>query len=233
MRYFTRAVAASLPLFLLGCSDSSSKKAGDSALGGVEVNTEWVPLSSLDNWRVYGTNVGPTAWYSTDSTIEKGDIAEDIVSRREYGDFELAWEWKLQAGGNSGFFYRATEEYDKVYWSAPEFAIVDNAGHPDGSNPLTTAGAAHSLYAPSANVVKSAGEWNSSRILVRGNHVEHYINDTLIVSYEYGSDDFLTRVAASKFADRPQFAKASRGLIGIQGDHNGEFVIKNLRIREL
>jgi hypothetical protein len=189
-------------------------------------------LVSLENWRGYRTQAAPVGWSANDSIITKSGVGQDIVSRATYTDFELAFDWMLDAGGNSGIFYRATEEYDKIYWSAPEFALLDNARHPDGRNVLTTAGAAHSLYAPPPGVVRPAGEWNATRVVVRGTHAEHWLNGQKVVEFDYGSPDFDARVAKSKFAVWPNFAKAKSGLIGIQGDHTGVLSIRNMRIRE-
>ena len=214
-----------------GSSDSSAPSAIQS---NAMANTDsaWRSLVSLDNWRGYRTQSAPTGWSANDSIITKSGVGQDIVSRETFTDFELAFDWMLDAGGNSGIFYRATEEYNKIYWSAPEFALLDNARHPDGRNPLTTAGAAHSLYAPPPGVVRPAGEWNETRVLVRGTHAEHWLNGQKVVEFDYGSPDFNARVAKSKFAVWPNFAKATRGVIGIQGDHIGVLSIRNIRIRE-
>jgi hypothetical protein len=188
---------------------------------------------SLDNWRGYRTQTAPTGWSVKDSILTKSGVGQDIVSRDTFADFELEFDWMLDPGGNSGVFYRATEEYEKIYWSAPEYALLDNARHPDGRNPLTTAGGTHSLYAPPSGVAREAGQWNSTRIVVRGTHAEHWLNGQKVAEFDYGSADFNDRVAKSKFARWPNFAKSSRGLIGIQGDHRGVISIRGMRIREL
>lgn len=163
----------------------------------------------------------------------KRGVGKDIVTRKSYTDFELVFDWMLDARGNSGLFYRATEEYDKIYWSAPEYALLDDARHPDGKDVITSAGAAHSLYPAPRGVVHEAGTWNATRIVVKGTHVEHWLNGQKIVDYEYGSSDFNERVAKSKFARWPNFAKATSGVIGLQGDHGGVLSIRGMRIRPL
>lgn len=192
----------------------------------------WRSLISLDNWRGYQATAVPAGWSASGNLLTKTGVGQDIVSRDTFTDFELELDWMLDARGNSGIFYRATEEYNKIYWSAPEYALLDDARHPDGRNVLTSAGAAHSLYAPPRGVVKEAGQWNSTRIVVRGSHVEHWLNGQKVADFDYGSPDFTERVAKSKFGRWPNFAKARRGLIGIQGDHGGVLSIRNLRIRE-
>lgn len=195
-------------------------------------NGQWRSLVSLDNWRGYQATTVPPMWSVNGNILTKSGVGEDIVSRDTFKDFELEFDWMLNPGGNSGVFYRATEEYNKIYWSAPEYALLDDARHPDGKNVITSAGAAHSLYPAPRGVVKEAGQWNSSRIVVRGTHVEHWLNGQKLFEYEYGSPDFNDRLAKSKFARWPNFAKAPRGLLGIQGDHGGVLSIRDMRIRE-
>ena len=187
----------------------------------------------LTAWRGYRRQDVPAGWRVDGGVLHKDTVADDLVSRDEFGDFELAFDWKLAPGGNSGVFYRATEEYDHVYWSGPEYQLLDDAAHPDGRNPLTSAAAAYAIYAPPRGVVKPADEWNTSRLVVRGSHVEHWLNGQKVVDYDLGSDDWRARVAASKFHDYPNYGLARRGHIGLQGDHNGALAIRNLRVRVL
>jgi hypothetical protein len=196
---------------------------------------DWRPLidSSFSAWRVYKTQNAPTGWRVVNGTLSKSGSVEDIVSKDQYGDFELAWDWMLSPGGNAGVFYRGTEEYDKIYWSGPEYQLLDDARHPDGKNPLTSAAAAYGLYAAPRGVVKAGGEWNSSRLLVQGNHVEHWLNGQKVVEYELNSPDWTAKVKAAKFAEYPKYGKAARGYIAIQGDHDGMLTLRDMRIREI
>ena len=189
--------------------------------------------TSTDAWRGYKEQGMPAGWKVENGELTKDAPTGDIITKDQYGDFELQWDWKLAKGGNAGVFYRATEEYDHVYWSGPEYQLLDDANHPDGKNRLTSAGAAYALYAPPAGVVRPAGEWNSSRIVVRGNHVEHWLNGQKVVEYELGSPDWQAKVKGSKFVDWPNYGKAARGHIAIQGDHDGKLELRNIKIREL
>ena len=219
-----RSLAALCALSAAACMHSAAPGEGTDG---------WRSLQSLGDWRGYKSNVVPTGWSEIDGTITKTGDAEDLVSRREYKDFELSLDWKLAKGGNSGVFYRATEEYEHIYWSGPEYQLLDDAGHPDGRNRLTAAGSAYGLYAPPAGVVHPAGEWNSTRIIVRGRHVEHWLNGQKVVDYELQSPDWEAKVKGSKFGVWPNYGRAERGYIGIQGDHTGLLSVRNLRIREL
>ena len=122
---------------------------------------------------------------------------------------------------------------DRVYWSGPEYQLLDDAHAPDGANRLTAAGSAYGLYGGPAGVVRPFGSWNRSRLVVAGDHVEHWLNGRKVVAYSLRGDEWRAKVAASKFAQYPQYGLATTGLIGIQGDHPGTLAIRHLRIREL
>ena len=184
-------------------------------------------------WRVYKSASQSQGWTVRDGVLMKSGPTDDIITTDQFGDFELELEWKLSSRGNAGLFYRGTEEYEKVYWSAPEYQLLDDAGHRDGRNPLTSAGAAYALYPAPGGHVKPANEWNSTRIVVRGAHVEHWLNGTKLLEYELWSPDWEAKVKASKFVDWPKYGRARRGHIAIQGDHEGELALRNIRIREL
>ena len=184
-------------------------------------------------WRGYHSDSLPAGWTLANGVVTKEGQRNDIITRDQFGDFELEFDWKLPPGGNAGVFYRATEEYDKVYWSGPEYQLLDDAGHPDGKSRLTSAAAAYGLYPSPAGIVKPANEWNSSRIVVRGSHVEHWLNGQKVVEYDLGSPDWAAKVAASKFKDSPHYGRAAKGHIGVQGDHDGTLQLRNVRIREL
>ena len=193
----------------------------------------WRSLSELSNWRGYDSTALPRGWSSVGGVISKTHPVHDIMTKDEFGNFELAFDWKIAKGGNSGVFYRGTTEYDHIYWSAPEYQLLDDANAPDGKNPLTSAAAAYALYAPPSGITKPADEWNSTRIVVNGAHVEHWLNGKKVVDYELWSPDWKQKVAASKFKAYPNYGMAKRGHIGIQGDHDGSLEIRNIRIREL
>jgi hypothetical protein len=184
-------------------------------------------------FRGWISGVLPAGWHVVDGTLSKDGIVEDLLTREPYGSFELELDWKIGKDGNSGVLYRATREYDHLYWSGPEYQLLDDAHVPDGRSPLTASGAAYGIYPSIAGVVKPYGQWNSTRIVVQGSHVEHWLNGREVVSYEFGSADWRARVAASKFARYPKYGMAKRGFIGIEGDHPGALALKNIRIREL
>ncbi|MBS0393728.1 MAG: DUF1080 domain-containing protein [Proteobacteria bacterium] len=184
-------------------------------------------------WRGWQSAGLPNGWRVEHGVLSKDGAVDDLVTTREYANFELELEWKIGKAGNSGLFYRATREYDHVYWSAPEYQLLDDAHAPDGASRLTAAAAAYGLYGAPAGVVAPYGHWNRTRLVVNGHHVEHWLNGRKVVEYDLGSADWTARVAASKFAEYPHYGLAERGLIGLQGDHPGSLAVRRIRIREL
>ncbi len=187
---------------------------------------------TADQWRAYRGDRLPAGWQVVDGALTRVASAGDIVTREEFQDFELALEWKVEPGGNSGIMYRVAEapELETVWQSGPEYQLLDDARHPDGRRPETSAGACYGLYPAPRGVVRPAGEWNEARIGVQGNHVEHWLNGQRAVSYELRSGDWEERVRRSKFATMPRYGREPRGHIALQ-DHGDRVAYRNIRIR--
>ncbi len=195
----------------------------------------WVSLfdgRSTAGWRVFKEPGVSAGWSVVDGALVTTPPGGDLISEKEYGDFELSLEWKISSGGNSGIMYRVTEAAEATYETGPEMQVLDDTRHPDGKNRLTSAGSCYGLYAAPAGIVKPAGEWNAVRIRVKGNHVEHWLNGVKVVAYELGSADWKAKVAASKFKQWPGYGLAARGHIALQ-DHGDVVAYRNIRIREL
>ena len=225
----TSTYAATL---MLGCGMLLSAAALPAGSG----SPQWRSLlqdHSASEWRGWKAPGLPTGWHIAGGVLSKEGSVDDLVTEQNFGDFELELEWKIGRGGNSGIFYRGTREYDHIYWSGPEYQLLDDANAEDGANRLTAAAAAYALYGPPAGIVLPFDHWNKTRIVVKGKHVEHWLNGQKVVDYELESADWKSKVAASKFAAYPHYGLAVTGLIGIQGDHSGALAVRRIRIREL
>ena len=199
-------------------------------------STQWKVLfdgKSMDAWRGYKTDKVPAGWSIVDGTLAKEKPVADIVSKEQFGDFELELEWRIGEAGNSGIFYRGTEEYSRIYWSAPEYQLLDDIKGEDNKTRLTCAGAAYAIYPSPAGHLKPVGEWNKTRIVAKGAHVEHWVNDFKLLEYELWSPDWEAKVKASKFNVYPNFGRARSGYLALQGDHAGTLAFRNIRIRPL
>ena len=227
----------------VGADTEGAAVGPDAAEGGARPNTltaqeqqdGWRLLfdgTTTDGWRGYGRSDMPDGWQAIDGELVRTAGGGDIITDDEFASFELALEWKLREGGNSGVLYRVIESDDPIYYSAPEMQILDDAAHADGGSRLTAAGANYGLHPAPEGVVRPVGEWNTVRIVVAGDHVEHWMNGQKIVEYELGSEDWKQRVAASKFAQWPAYGTAARGHIGLQ-DHGDWVAFRNIKLKVL
>lgn len=197
----------------------------------------WRPLfdgRTTAGWRGFKQREIPAGWKVVDGALTRVAQAGDIVSVGEFGDFELTLDWKIARGANSGIFYRLDESAaePEMWTAAPEYQIIDDRGYPSPLKPTQKTAANYDLQPPGVDATRPAGQWNTTRIVADGSHVEHWLNGTLIVKYELWTDEWKTLVAQSKFKDHPRYAQARRGHIGIQ-DHGDWAAFRNIRIREL
>lgn len=198
----------------------------------------WQPLfdgKSLTGWRSYRkTNAPQQGWIAEDGILKK--VAKvrggDIVTERKFGDFDLRWEWRIATNGNNGLKYLVTEE--RTGAPGHEYQMLDDAGHPDGKKgPKRQTASFYDVLPPTRQRHrKPPGEWNSSRVLVQGNHVEHWLNGDKVLDYELGSDALKAAIANSKFKETKGFGERIQGRI-LLTDHGDECWFRNLRIREL
>ena len=170
----------------------------------------------------------------------------DIVTSEKFDWFELQLDYNITPGGNSGITFHVTDEGKKAHETGPEFQLLDNAAFEKaaakakGPHELQLAGWLYQLYQPEndsktgkpLDATKPAGEWNHVRLLITPEKCVHEMNGVKYLEYVYGSDDFKQRVAKSKFAKFPFFAKSNSGFIGIQGDH-GVCSFRNIKIRPI
>jgi len=213
----------------------STVTAGLNTLTSEEKAAGWQLLfdgESTAGWRNYGKPTISDGWKVQDGALTRVGAGGDIITNDEFGNFELSIDWKIEPGGNSGVFYRASEEKDEIYWNAPEMQVLDDAKHPDGQNPLQSAGAAYDLYPAPRGHVRPGGEWNTARLIVNGNHVEQWLNGFKMVEFELGSRDWDSKIAGSKFKPHPKFGKNAQGHIGLQ-DHGNVVAFRNTKIRAL
>ena len=188
--------------------------------------------TSRAGWRGYRSATMSEGWQAVNGELTRVGPGGDILTVDEFENFELRLQWKVAPGGNSGVMYHVTEQGDATYTSGPEMQVLDDSGHADGRSRLTAAGSDYGLYPSPDGVVKRAGQWNDVRIVVRGPHVEHWLNGVQVVAYELWSADWRRRVQASKFAQWPEYGAAHRGHIALQ-DHGDRVAYRAIRVRAL
>lgn len=206
----------------------------------------FMTTKTADEWRVLFDGKSTDAWRGYNQAGFPGDVWKvengvlralpnlrggDLITKDQYENFELTLEWKISPGGNSGIIYRIAESSAPSYTSGPEMQILDDSANRD-KPAKTLSGALYDLIAPQQKVLMPVGEFNKVRLLVRGNHVEHWLNGAKVVEYELGSKHLQDLIAGSKFKDMPNFARVAKGYIALQY-HNSEVSFRNIKIREL
>lgn len=188
---------------------------------------------SADAFRGYKLESFPDkAWKIEDGTLKTivGGEVVDLITKETFDNFDLRLDWRVSPGGNSGVIYNVSEKFPASYNTGPEMQVLDDAKHKDGANPKTSAGSLYALIAPKNKKLKPVGAWNHARLLVNGNHVEHWLNGSKIVEYELESAELSQLIADSKFNSMAGFAKEKSGHIVLQ-HHRDEVWYRNIKIR--
>lgn len=182
-----------------------------------------------DNWRGYQKDHTPEGW-TLEGGVLNGSGGGGLVTREKFADFDLRFEWKIAPGGNSGVLYRVSEEGPHAYDSGLEYQVLDPE-YPDATD-YNGPAALYALYPAPKSATKAAGEWNTGRIVFSAGTIEHWVNGQQVLSAEFGSDDWKQRVADSKFAKWPHFAKNASGYLALQ-DHGASVWYRNFRVKRL
>jgi hypothetical protein len=210
---------------------SGAAMAAPNTLTAAEKAAGWRLLfdgKSLAGWRGFKSAEPDKGWHVKDGALGPDPkTSKDVISKDEFGDFELSFQWKISPKGNSGVMFHVIEKGDETYESGPEYQILDNA---HGEPPLQRAASLFALYAPSTDATRPVGDWNQGKITARHGHVEHWLNGVKVVEYDLGSPDFKARVAASKFKQWPQFASSATGHIALQ-NHGDAVWFRDIKIR--
>jgi len=195
----------------------------------------WKPIFDGRTFEGWTTKTGKpvtVGWEVRDGAIHRTGAGGDIVTAAEWKDFELEFEWKVAAKANSGLKYRVAEYAPAGRDIGPEYQVLDDDGHANGSNPKTSAGSLYDLVPPAAaKKLRPVGAWNQSRIVARGPVLQHWLNGEKILEVNLESPEWRSALAASKFKAAADFA-SKKGRILIQ-DHGDEAWFRSLRLREL
>ena len=199
----------------------------------------------MNGWRgAYLDSLPARGWEVKDGvlTVEASGGKEaafggDIVTIKTFGSFELLVDFKLTEGANSGIKYFVMEELPRTPGSAKglEYQLLDDERHPDaklGINGNRTLASLYDLFPATNKSVFPIGQWNHARIVVRGKHVEHWLNGKMVLTYERGGEEFLAHKAVSKFKEMKGFGEAPAGHLLLQ-DHGDKVSFRNIKIRTL
>jgi len=230
-------------LAIVVCDPSS---AWDNRLSEREKQEGWQLLfdgKTMNGWRRIYTDSQPKQGWSVENgclIVEPSKGGEssnggDLITVKEYGNFELTFDFQLTPGANSGIKYFVNEAIgnrNSGYGYGPEYQVIDDekvSGTLPGGK---LAGLYELIDAPSTKKWNPPGKWNRGRIVSKDRHVEHWLNGVLMLRYELGSDEFKALVQKSKFRDTKGYAEVANGNILIQ-DHGAKVYYKNIKIKEL
>jgi hypothetical protein len=192
---------------------------------------------SLAGWRTY-QNKPADSWFVKDGMLSnKGNKDPqtkhaDLITEKQYSNFELSFDWKIAPQANSGVMYLVTEEFPSAYLSGPEYQLLDDRGYPSKIEDWQKTGANYAMDAPTVDATKPAGEWNHTVIIVNKGYVEHWLNGQKVVGYELWTEEWQKHKSTGKWKDAKGYGLAKKGHIALQ-DHGGEAWFKNLVIKEL
>lgn len=208
---------------------------------------KWEKLTdgkTFNNWHVYNHPGEPISgkWsvqekaFVFDPNGESEWKINDLVTNKDYENFEMVLEWKIEKGGNSGIFYGVKEDQElrTPYMSGPEIQVLDDQNHPDakeGKNGNRKAGSLYDMI-PSASKAKAYDHWNKVKILKKDGMISVFQNGILAVSYATSGKEWEGMKADSKFKTWEHFGKYASGKIGLQ-DHGNIVAFRKIKIREL
>ena len=207
--------------------------AADNTLTAAEKKAGWTLLfdgKTTHGWHGFKQTGPAPGWHVRDGALSPDPkVPGDILTRRNYANFELSFDWRISAKGNSGVMFHVLPVGEETHESGPEYQILDNARP---ALPKEKAAALYALVAPAVDMTKPVGDWNTARLIVRHGQVQHWLNGALVTRYQLGSPEFTALVAASKFKQWPQFATGKTGAIALQ-NHGNEVGFRNLKVRVL
>lgn len=229
-------IAASLMVFVAATASAQMQN----QLTAKEKGQGWHLLfngRTTAGWHTYLKNEAGEAWKVTDNALQLDPSAQgqgDLVTDKEYENFELSLEWKISPEGNSGVIFDIHEDpaYHNTYDTGIEMQVLDDQKAEDNKKPNHLAGSLYDMQAPSVNAVKPAGEWNHARIWKKNGHLIFSLNGKDIINVQMGSPEWQRLLEQSKFKTWKGFAAYSKGKIALQ-DHGHVVAFRNIMIREL
>ena len=220
---------------LAACAPAQSQ---NQLLTKEERSDGFVPLfngKNLKGWHSYLRDNANEMWQvDSGSIMLKAGGGGDLTTNREFTNYIFRFEWKISAGGNSGIIYKVNEspQYKATYLSGIEYQVLDNEKHKDGALRTHRASSAYDLLAPTDSANPQPNQWHQGEIIVNGTKISHSLDGKKVVEFDLTSNDFLEKLAKSKFAKWQGFAKSPTGRIALQ-DHGDRVWYRNLRIKKI
>lgn len=232
-------------LFFIAACTQKQEKSTETTAGEQPVaeESEWIDLfdgSTLNGWKEYNKDEFGGLWKVENGMIvcdgSGGAEGRSLITKEQFGNFELVVEWKIAEGGNSGILYHVVEDpaYTYAYETGPEYQLLDDLGWKgEDLKPAQLVASDYDMIAaPADKPVKPAGEWNESKIIFDNGHVEHWLNGAKVVEFEAWSDEWNERRDTSKWKEYPGYGKFKKGSVALQ-EHGSGVWFRNVKIRKL
>jgi hypothetical protein len=248
-----KKVLAILSSFLIItiCSSCNSKKSDETAIESAgdenlltseEKIAGWQLLfdgKTTDGWKIFKDRKNNT-WEVVDGVLHckaldevtgDGNERSDLMTTSEFENFEMQFDWKIGAEGNSGVIFHVTEEFEQPYFTGPEYQLMDDPAFPN-ETPNHLTGSNYGMHPAGETKLNPQGEWNHSRLIVNQNHVEHWLNGHKLFEYELNSPEWQDLKKTSKWGETASYGTAGKGYLVLQ-DHGSEAWFKNIMIKPL
>ena len=224
-------------------SPAAEQSGSHNVLSAAEKSAGWQLLfdgQGLKGWRGFrGTGIPEGRWKVEDGMVHAlpakhavGDRLADIITERKFDNFEFSWEWRLAKKTNSGIKYFVTEARPNT--PGPEYQMLDDlGGKTDLASRLHQTASFYEILPPALDSPRrAAGEWNQSRVVVKGSHIEHWLNGRNVLTLDLGSPEVKAGLAKSKFKDEPGFGDKIVGHLMLT-HHGDECWFRDIKLLEL
>lgn len=216
----------------------SINNTGDNKLTAQEKKDGWKLLfdgKTIDHWRTF-KNLPDDSWKVINGALyckldsEGVTKRSDLITKDQYASFELQLDWKVDKDANSGILYHVVETHDGTYQTGPEYQLIDDAI--SDLEPWQKSGADYAMHPPTKLAAKPVGEYNHTKIIVHGDHVEHWLNGEKVADFHAWTPEWQKLKSTGKWKDYPDYGNAKLGFIALQ-DHGGGIWFKNIKVKKL
>lgn len=205
----------------------------------MNINNGWESLfdgSTTEGWKGYNCKKFPENWKNSDGELTADGTGGDLVFAKEFTDFEVEFEWKVEKGGNSGFFFHVNEgeEFQEIWRTGIEMQLMDDAHNPLGNNLMTSSGSVYELYPAKGNFANPHGVWNTAKIEFQNGKVRYSINGQLVNEFEMWSPDWYAQREQTihNSTRKPRYGEFKSGYFALQ-DEGFPVAFRKIRVKPL